>query len=82
MHIIITEPRENFNSSYLILLSQDDKAGLIALGAALEDSHELVMGIITDILPIDLEQHVSLLQLGTAGVVHDHLHKRAKWGLT
>lgn len=63
-------------------MSQDQKGGLVALGAAFEHIDQVRVGIILHVLPVHLQEDVPLRQLGTPGVVHDQLHHRTNGRLT
>lgn len=69
--------------TYLILEvgSQDEEGGLVPLGTALEHVNQVSVGIVLNVLPVHLQEHVSVGQLGAARVVHDLLHNRTKLGL-
>ena len=65
---------------YLILgqLSEYKEGGLVSLGAALQDVHQVGVRVVLNVLTIHLQENVPLLQLGAARVVHNQLHNGAQ----
>lgn len=68
--------------AYLGRLSEDGKVGLVAFATPLEDSDKVRVQVSVHLLPVHLQDDVSLTQLGTPWVVHDLFHHRAHGRLT
>ena len=67
---------------YLGRLSEDSKVGLVAFATPLEDSDKVRVQVSVHLLPVHLQDDVSLTQLGTPWEVHDLFHHRAHGRLT
>lgn len=67
---------------YLGRLSEDSKVGLVAFATPLEDSDKVRVQVSVHLLPVHLQDDVSLTQLGTPWEVHDLFHHWAHGRLT